>query len=163
MTEGGTYEYLYYEGSSRLKTWVVTDIDENGQTHVTEWEYNSYDAEGRVLSMTVMTTGPDYNTADGINVEEYPGYPGYLYKRTTTYHYEENTSYALTLWSSVGGTGYDGPDNRWVMLNEYEEARLSTYDDEGHLISFEDYDEAGNLTRRWEYDTEGNVISSTTY
>ena len=60
-------------------------------------------------------------------------------------------------------TGYDGPDNRWVMLNEYEEARLSTYDDEGHLISFQDYDEAGNLTRRWEYDTEGNVISSTTY
>lgn len=49
------------------------------------------------------------------------------------------------------------------MLNECEEARLSTYDDEGHLISFEDYDEAGNLTRRWEYDTEGNVISSTTY
>ena len=188
-TEGGTQEYFYYEGSSRLKTVVVTEIDENGQTQVDEWEYNSYDAEGRVVSMTVTTTGPDYNTVDGINVEEYPGYPGYLSKRTTTYHYEENISYALTQASTVGGTGYDGPDNRWVMLNEYEEARLSTYDDEGHLISFEDYDEAGNLedrrefeydekwkktairdydeagnlTRRVEFDTEGNVISDTTY
>ena len=188
-TEGGTSEYFYYEGSSRLKTWVVTEVDENGQMRVYEWEYNSYDAEGRVLSMTRTITGPDYNTSDGGNVEEYPGYPGYLSKITTTYHYEENTSYALTLGSGVGGTGCNGPDNRWVMLNEYEEARLSTYDDEGHMISFEDYDEAGNLevrrefeydekwkktaicdydeagnlTRRWEYDTEGNVISDTTY
>ena len=183
------WEFIYYEESSRLKTMVLTTVDENGQMRVNEWEYNSYDAEGRVLSMTRTITGPDYNTSDGGNVEDYPGYPGYLSKKTTTYHYEENTSYALTLGSGVGGTWWDGPDNRWVKLNEFEEARLSTYDDEGHMISFEDYDEAGNLevrrefeydekwkktaicdydkagnlTRRWEYDTEGNVISDTTY
>ena len=186
--DGGVVEATYYEGSSRLKTWVFTTVDENGQTQVDEWEYNSYDAEGRVLSMTETTTGPDYDTGDGRNVEEYPNYPGYLQQRTFTYRYEGNTAYRLMQDSGIVGT--ETNNSVWmVTLKEYEETRLETYDDEGHLISYEDYDEAGNLeyrrefeydekwkktaicdydeagnlTRRWEYDTEGNVISDTTY
>lgn len=89
-----------------------------------------------------------------------------------------------------GIVGTETNSSVWrVTLKEYEETRLETYDDEGHLISYEDYDEAGNLgyrrefvydekwkktatcdydeagnlARRWEYDTEGNVISDTTY
>ena len=88
QADGGVVEGTYYEGSSRKKTEVRSEVDEKGQTHVTEWKYNSYDAEGRVLSMTVTTTGPDYNTGDGRNVEEYPNYPGYLQQRTFTYRYE---------------------------------------------------------------------------
>ena len=156
---GGTHEYFYYEGSSRLKTEVSSRVDENGHTSVIESEY-SYDAEGRIVSMTV-TCIPDYNTGyEG--VEEYPRYPGDWSKiTTTTFHYEGNTSYELTQ-VSIYTISFQG-SNWGVTLDESESASLRTYDDEGHLILDEQYDEDGNLTLRTEYDTEGNVISDTSY
>ena len=153
-------EYSYYEGSSRLKTVVRTTVDACGQMRVYKWEYNSYDAEGRLLSMTETTTGPDYNTPDRSNVEDYPDYPGYHDQTISTYQYEGNTSlrqenHVAVNWSNGTGKG--------VTLSESEKAQLSTYDDEGHMISYEDYDEAGNLISRTEFDTEGNIISDTYY
>ena len=150
-SKDGVVEDTYYEGSSRKKTSVLSEVDENGQTRITEWKYNSYDAEGRVLSMTLTITGSDYDTVDGGNVEDYPDYPGYLSQTTFTYHYEGNTSYVLHQENGVGGTWSD-EGVKGVTSGESEYAHLSTYDDEGHLNSTEWYDEAGNLEYSYEYE-----------
>ena len=183
--EGWSAEYSYYEGSSRLKTYVTSRVDDKGKTRIQEYEYSDYDIEGRVLSETITDKGTYIEAEFGGNLEDYRGYPGCLFQVVTTYSYEGDKSYSWGEGKSICGQGSNGTD-KWVELYDINYERIDTYDengylilaeyynktensrdktiyDAGHPILSESYDEAGNLRRKVEYDTEGNVISDTTY
>ena len=155
--EENTYTYEYYPNSSLVKSMTQTCPCSSHEGYSDTWytEYESYDEEGRILSVTMYgSCGYDAANASSLPVD-YPVENSMIDEYTYTYDANSCRSLCTSTYEEV----IDGSTFSVTGSGE----TIEKYDETGHRILSENYDESGKLISKIEYDTEGNVLSETSY
>ena len=155
--EENTYTYEYYPNSSLVKSVTQTCPCSSHEGYSDTWytEYESYDEEGRILSVTMYgSCGYDAANASSLPVD-YPVENSMIDEYTYTYDANSCRSLCTSTYKEI----IDGSTFSVTGSGE----TIEKYDETGHQILSENYDESGKLISKIEYDAEGNVLSETSY